>query len=108
MLYRGHIAWVGIELTTLVVICIDCLGSHKLNYHTITIKTAPPIRQVNQYDESWLLEKWRQQHVHVSYSFFLSSFGINHLKMIAPRAIVPRVIIQEMFWTFIFTLYILW
>jgi hypothetical protein len=70
MLYRGHIAWVGIELTTLVVICIDCLGSHKLNYHTITIKTAPPIRQVNQYDESWLLEKWRQQHVHVSYSFF--------------------------------------
>ena len=40
--------------------------------------------------------------------FFLSSFGINHLKMIAPRAIVPRVIIQEMFWTFILTLYILW
>ena len=36
MLYRVHLAWVGFELTTLVVIGIDCIGSLKSNYHTIT------------------------------------------------------------------------
>ena len=36
MLYQVHLAWVGFELTTLVVIGIDCLGSCKSNYHTIT------------------------------------------------------------------------
>ena len=39
MLYRVHIAW--FELTTLVVICIDYIGSCKSNYHTITSTTAP-------------------------------------------------------------------
>ena len=29
----------GFELTTLVVMCTDCIGSYKSNYHTIT--TAP-------------------------------------------------------------------
>jgi len=29
------------ELTTSVVICTDCLGSSKSNYHTITARTAP-------------------------------------------------------------------
>ena len=38
MLYRVHIAW--FELTTLVVICIDYIGSCKSNYHTITTTTA--------------------------------------------------------------------
>jgi hypothetical protein len=28
--------WVGFELTTLVVICTDCIGSYKTNYHTTT------------------------------------------------------------------------
>ena len=36
MLYRVHIAWSGFELTTLVVIETDCIGSFKSNYHTIT------------------------------------------------------------------------
>ena len=31
---------VGIKLTTLVVICTDCIGSCKSNYHTITTMTA--------------------------------------------------------------------
>jgi hypothetical protein len=36
MLYRVHLAWVGFELTTLVVIGTDCiLGSYIPNYHTI-------------------------------------------------------------------------
>jgi hypothetical protein len=31
----------GFALTTLVVICTDCTGSCKSNYHTITTTTAP-------------------------------------------------------------------
>jgi hypothetical protein len=38
MLYRFwlHLAWAGFELSTLVVICFDCIGSCKSSYHTIT------------------------------------------------------------------------
>jgi hypothetical protein len=35
------LAWTGFELTTLVVIGTDCIGSYKSNYHTITTTTAP-------------------------------------------------------------------
>ena len=31
----------GFELTTLVVIWTDCIGSYKSNYHTITTTTTP-------------------------------------------------------------------
>jgi len=36
--------WAGFELTTLVVIGTDCLGSNKSNYHAITtmMTTAAP------------------------------------------------------------------
>jgi len=36
MLYRVHFAWMEFELTTVVVICTDYIGSHQSNYHTIT------------------------------------------------------------------------
>jgi hypothetical protein len=36
-----QLACVGFELTTLVVICTDYIGSCKSNYHTITTTTAP-------------------------------------------------------------------
>jgi hypothetical protein len=36
MLYRIHLAWAGFEVTTLVVISTDCIGSCKSNYHAIT------------------------------------------------------------------------
>jgi hypothetical protein len=39
MLYQVHLAWVGFELTTLVVIETDCIGSCKSNYHMITSTT---------------------------------------------------------------------
>jgi hypothetical protein len=35
MLHRAHLAWVGFELTTLVAIGIDYIGSCQSNYHTI-------------------------------------------------------------------------
>ena len=41
ILYRVHIAWAGFELTTLVVIGIDCIGSCKSNHHIITATMAP-------------------------------------------------------------------
>ena len=37
MLYRVHLDWTGFELTTLVVISTNCIGSYISNYHTITI-----------------------------------------------------------------------
>ena len=41
ILYRVHLAWEGFELTTLVVIGTDCIGSHKSNYHAITTTMVP-------------------------------------------------------------------
>jgi hypothetical protein len=41
ILYRVHLAWVVFELTTLVVIGTDCIGSCISNYHMITTMTAP-------------------------------------------------------------------
>jgi hypothetical protein len=35
----------GFELTTLVVIDTDCIGSSKSNYHAIKTKTVPNISQ---------------------------------------------------------------
>ena len=37
MLYRVHLAWVGFELKTLVVVGTDYIGSCKSSYHTLMI-----------------------------------------------------------------------
>jgi hypothetical protein len=44
ILYRVHHVWAGFELTMLVVIGTDCIGSYKSNYHTIAITTAPGVK----------------------------------------------------------------
>ena len=41
MLYRVRLVWVGLELAKLVVIDIDCIGSHKSNNHAITTTMTP-------------------------------------------------------------------
>jgi hypothetical protein len=43
MVYRFYLAWVGFELTTLVVIGTDCIGSCKSNYNTMTATTSRTI-----------------------------------------------------------------
>ena len=43
-----HLAWVGFELTTLVEIDIDCIGSYKSNYHTITTTYIEYINTFNK------------------------------------------------------------
>ena len=40
MLYLVHLSWTGFELTTIVVIGTDYMGSCKYNYHTIMTTTA--------------------------------------------------------------------
>ena len=39
--YRVNLARVVLELTTLVVICTDFIGSCNPNYHSITTTTVP-------------------------------------------------------------------
>ena len=41
MLNREHLAMIGFELTTSVVIGTDCMGSCKNNYYTIKTTTGP-------------------------------------------------------------------
>jgi hypothetical protein len=41
MLNQENLTMGTIKLTTLVVICTDCIGSCKSKYHTITTTTAP-------------------------------------------------------------------
>jgi hypothetical protein len=41
-LYRVHLSRVGFEVTTLVVIGTDCIGSYESNYHKIT--TTPVLK----------------------------------------------------------------
>ena len=43
MLYLGHLAWTGFELTTLVVLGTDCIVSCKSNYAITTTKVPPSI-----------------------------------------------------------------
>jgi len=59
MLYRVHLDW-----ATLVVICTDCIGHHKSNYHTITntMASIQVVYQLSMYlrlshDFDWLC-KW--------------------------------------------------
>jgi hypothetical protein len=40
-IYHVHLAWVRFELTTLVVICTDCIGGCKSSYRTITTTRVP-------------------------------------------------------------------
>ena len=44
MLYRVHIAWAGFELTTLVVISTDYIGSYISNYHMINDHEDPALK----------------------------------------------------------------
>jgi hypothetical protein len=48
MLYRVGLVWVGFELSTLVVIATDCIGSYKSNYHIITTAMAPKMFEINK------------------------------------------------------------
>jgi hypothetical protein len=45
MLYWVHLPWVGFELTTLLVIGTDSIGSCKSNYHMITASSSVKVKE---------------------------------------------------------------
>ena len=50
ILYWAHLAWAEFELTALVMIDTDCIGSYKSSYHTFTTMTPlNDIWQVNSF-----------------------------------------------------------
>ena len=84
MLYQVHIAWAGFELTTLVVMGTDCIGSYKSNYHTImtasTKKGVCSLHQCVLYMTSYIY-RGNTSHVFHFCSYYaicrLSKHGIN-------------------------------
>ena len=57
-LYRVHLAWMGFELTTIVVIGTDGVGNCKSNYHTIT--TVPvKYKYVVLLSYIYFCERWK-------------------------------------------------
>ena len=81
MLYRVHLVRVGFELTTLVVIGTDCIGSYKSNYHTIRTTTAPevfgfPILWLWVYLIKVIPETGRTHSIRSLYVYYLSLFHV--------------------------------
>jgi hypothetical protein len=59
MLYLVHLAWLGLEITVLVVIGIGCIGSFNSNYRTITTTTAFVFiwnRMYNMVFQTWVVQ----------------------------------------------------
>ena len=57
-LFRVHFAWAGFELTMLVVIFTNCIGSYKSNYHAITTTAAPRNTEIVQYHYKKTQNTW--------------------------------------------------
>jgi len=73
MLYRRHLAWEGIELTTLVMIGTDCIGSCKSNYHTITTTTSPLKYIANR---MWTFKRFQKQFCIIQISVAIHSWQL--------------------------------
>ena len=54
MLYRVHLAWAGFELTTIVVIGTDCIGSYKSNLYCLYV-----LPTLNKAYLIWWIQSWR-------------------------------------------------
>ena len=48
-----HLAWARFELTTLVMIGTECIGSYKSNYHMIPTTMAPQIQIKTEWRWRW-------------------------------------------------------
>jgi hypothetical protein len=54
MLYRAHLAWDGFELTTLVVIGIDCIGGF-INPTAIRSRSRRPLGMIWKFSHSFMI-----------------------------------------------------
>ena len=77
MLYRAYLSWVGLELTTLVVISTDCTDSWKSNNHTIMAMTVAYL----QYWKNFTTQS------SIRYALFIYTYGnyLNKLEKIYKR-----------------------
>ena len=89
MLYQVQIAITGLELTTLVLIGSDCIGSCKSNYHMITTTTAPGIWRISQYSLPVLLINEKLCQLLMSTSFLAVIVGSMLQCKICPLAFLP-------------------
>ena len=63
--------WSRFELTTLVMIGTDCIGSCKSNYHTITATTAPKHPS----------NGWTQRHIYPRWFWLVNKINENQWKL---------------------------
>ena len=79
MLYRVHLAGAGFELTALMVIGTNCIGSNKSKYHTTTTMTAPLLFWANIYCELFYMIPHSHPLVsNIIYQIFQSSHCVVH------------------------------
>ena len=73
--------WTGFELTTLVVIGADCIGSYKSDYHTITTTTDPA-----KFNQNNMFSSLSMQHANLLVAIKLSSdlffYKVQHLNYV--------------------------
>ena len=91
MLYWEHLVWAWFELTTLVAIGTDCIGSYKSNYHKIMTMTTP-----DDGERSWLVNHVKEM-LHFTASSVTHDWWCSDALQLSPVA-VQMFEIQELSW----------
>jgi hypothetical protein len=100
-LYGVHLAWAGFELTTLVVIGTDCIGSCNSNYHTITATTTPLKSNISQFSNEILLKRMASQWMPTDKSWslvwFVLSSSLPRIRLLLKKSgtIIPQTTKQD-------------
>jgi hypothetical protein len=105
LLYRVHVVWAGFELTTLLEIGTDCMGSYKLNDCVKLTETRNKVLRSRITPVIWpdmVLGSWIQNEIHLILSFK------NIFRKISThclRGFIDHVIVLSMFmFSFIFVI----
>ena len=111
MLYRVRLAWAGFELTTLVAIGTDYIGSYKSNYYAITTTMAPsncwPSLSITKINDNCSDVREKLKQVHRSSSWIIQSLitvgYIYHIKHEIKDTIGIAKYVSYSEWSFHFT-----
>ena len=102
--------WTGFELTTSMVLCTDCTGSCKSNYHTITTTTVMPIDP--QYASSTSICYWFPvDPLNYPYNQQLLKeieFDDNYPILVIGDVVIRPVIVLRLFFVFCFCFFFVW